>query len=65
MKKLISNSTYELLKLSGHAVPRTENNYIQTNFSVGKEYTVTSKLYLEPIKVCCTQNCPHHLKIIE
>lgn len=64
MKKIISNSTYELLKLSGHAVPRTEGNYIQTNFLVGKEYMVTTKDNLEPIKVRCTQDCPHHLKVI-
>lgn len=65
MKRIISNSAYELLKSSGHVVPRTDNNDIQTNFSVGKEYFVTSKDNLEPIKVRCTQNCPHHLKVIE
>lgn len=62
--KIVSEQTFELLKDRGHAVPRDSENYVQTNFGVGKEYTVKTKNANEVLNVICTQNCPHHLKVI-
>lgn len=62
MKKL-SNESFSILKDRGHAVPRNKGNYI-IPFRVGGEYTVTNEDETEALKVVCTQNCPHHLKVL-
>ena len=61
--KTISNESYEVLKSSGHVVPRNENGFI-IPFVVGKKYEVKSKDNDDLITVKCTQDCPYHLKTI-
>jgi len=63
--KIIGNESYNILKSTGHVVPRNKQNYIVESFKVGGEYEVKSEENEELIKVRCTQDCPHHLKIIE
>ena len=62
MKK-ISNESFEILKVSGHVVPRTKSKNI-IPFAVGKEYIVENEETKETLKVRCTQDCPHHLRLI-
>lgn len=66
--KTIGNEAYNVLKSSGHCVPRLGNpkDYNDTivTFKVGKEYQVISKENKEPLKVRCTQNCPISIKLI-
>lgn len=62
MKK-ISSESFEILKISGHVVPRNKNKYI-IPFVVGKEYIVQNEETKETLKVRCTQDCPHHLRLI-
>ena len=65
MKKRITQNTYDLLLSVGHAVPRDNKGYIQTNWRVGGEYMVYVNESTEPLKVRCTQNCPHNLQVKE
>jgi len=60
--KILSNESFNLLKERGHAVPRNKENYI-IPFMVGKEYKVYNEAKTESLKVVCTQDCPHNLKI--
>ena len=65
MKKIIASRYFNELKNAGHTVPRdTRTGDVQTNFSVGKEYTIVNKDTKEELKARCTQSYPHHLKLI-
>lgn len=61
--KKVSSSTIELLKATGHAVPRNEENEIIT-FVVGKNYEVINPSGNEKITVRCTQDSPYHLRVL-
>lgn len=65
MKKIqVSQQTFEEILSSGHGVPRTATRYVQTGFSVGKEYEIFPPEKDKSLKVICTQDWPTHLKVI-
>lgn len=65
MKKKIPARYFDELKNSGHTVPRNEKTGdIMTNFKVGSEYVIVNDKTKEGVKARCTQDCPHHLKLI-
>lgn len=64
--KTIHERAFNELKENGHCVPRlwdTADNI--TQFTVGKEYFVTTAHSTEKLKVRCTQDCPIHIKVIQ
>lgn len=62
--KVIPQQYFETLKEIGHVVARYEKTGEVIPFSVGDEYNVKGEKSGEILKVRCTQDCPHAIKII-
>ena len=61
--KVIPANQFAMLTDSGHGVVRNSVNNIVTGV-VGKNYTFECEMTKVKVEVRCTQDCPHHFRVI-
>lgn len=68
-KKEIPANFWECLKVEGHVVPRVGGTNADGGnvipFMVGKNYIIVNAETKEELIARCTQDTPHHLRLIE